>query len=194
MSASVIILALVAAGYLLGSVSAAILTCRVLGRTDPRTGGSRNPGATNVLRVAGRPAAAITLGADVLKGIVPVVVARLVTDDPAIWMLAGFAAFLGHLYPLFFGFAGGKGVATALGVLLACVPLAGGLTVLTWLLTFAVARVSGVSALVSFVLAPLWVALVLPSLAVIGLAGLMSAMLLWRHRENISRLLRRAPP
>lgn len=179
-------------GYLLGSISVAILTCRALRRADPRSGGSRNPGATNVLRVAGRDAAIITLAGDLLKGVIPVLAARLLSPDPTIWMLAGVGAFLGHLYPLFFGFRGGKGVATALGVLLAATPLAGILTVATWLVAYACARISGLSALVAFLLAPLWVVLVTPSLAVTGLAGLMSGLLFWRHRDNIRALLQRA--
>jgi acyl phosphate:glycerol-3-phosphate acyltransferase len=182
---------LITAGYLLGSISAAIVICRVLGRPDPRSGGSRNPGATNVMRLAGRDAAAITLAGDMLKGVLPVVAARMVSDDPVIWMLTGFAAFSGHLFPLYFGFRGGKGVATALGVLLALSPIAGLLTIATWLLTFAIARISSVSALVSFLLAPLWVVLVVPSLIVTALVGLMSGLLFWRHRENVSRLLQR---
>lgn len=182
---------LVAAGYLLGSISTAIITCRLLGRPDPRSGGSRNPGATNVMRLAGRDAALITLAGDTLKGVAPVIAARLISDDPVIWMLTGFAAFAGHLFPLFFGFRGGKGVATALGVLLALSPLVGALTIATWLVTFAIARISAVSALVSFLLAPVWVVLVLPSLAVTALVGFMSALLFWRHRENVSELLQR---
>lgn len=182
---------LVAAGYLLGSISTAIIACRLLGRPDPRSGGSRNPGATNVMRLAGRDAALITLAGDMLKGVVPVIAARMISDDPVIWMLTGFAAFAGHLFPLFFGFRGGKGVATALGVLLALSPLVGALTIATWLVTFAIARISAVSALVSFLLAPVWVVLVLPSLAVTALVGLMSALLFWRHRANVSALLQR---
>lgn len=186
-----LILALLGLGYLLGSVSAAILTCRALGRADPRSAGSRNPGATNVMRVAGRDAAIITLAGDLLKGVIPVLVARLLTPDPTIWLLAGVGAFLGHLYPVFFGFRGGKGVATALGVLLAATPLAGALTIATWLVVFAIARISGLSALVAFLLAPLWVVAVTPSMAAIGLVGLMSALLFWRHRDNIRSLLQR---
>lgn len=185
------VLLLIAASYGLGSVSAAILCCRALGRTDPRTGGSRNPGATNVLRIAGRDAAAITLAGDVLKGVVPVLLARWLTDDPLVWSLAGAAAFLGHLYPVFFGFAGGKGVATALGVLVPLAPVAGALTIATWLLTFALTRISSVSALIAFLLAPLWVTLVTGSLTLAGVIGAMSALLFWRHRENIVRLIQR---
>ena len=114
---------LAAAGYLLGSIATAVLVSRALGLADPRSGGSGNPGATNVLRLAGRRAAALTLAGDVVKGLVPVIAARAVDLPPGPVALVGLAAFLGHLYPVFFGFRGGKGVATALGALLGIDPL-----------------------------------------------------------------------
>lgn len=176
-------------GYLLGSISTAILTCRLLGRADPRSGGSRNPGATNVLRLAGRDAAAITLVGDMLKGVLPVLVARALGDEPLLWLLAGFAAFVGHLYPVFFGFVGGKGVATALGALLAAVPLAGGLTVASWLAAYAVARRSALGAVTAFALAPLWIALTTADATLAAVTVALSALLIWRHRSNIRELL-----
>lgn len=172
-------------GYILGSISAAILTCRCLGRPDPRGGGSRNPGATNVLRIAGRDAAAITLAGDVLKGVAPVLLARWLVDDPLIWALSGLGAFVGHLYPVFFGFAGGKGVATALGVLTTVAPVAGALTVAVWLLTFSVARTSWISAITAFATAPVWTGLVAGSAGVATIVAAMSILLIWRHRQNI---------
>lgn len=181
----------IAAGYLLGSVSAAVLVCRALGRTDPRSGGSRNPGATNVLRVAGRDAAALTLAGDLMKGVVAVALARLVTPEPVVWGLAGGAAFLGHLYPVFFGFRGGKGVATAFGVLLTATPFAGVLAVVTWCLAFAVSRISSVGALAAFALAPVYVGWITASPALAAIAAVISILLFWRHRSNIARLLRR---
>jgi len=180
---------LVLLGYLLGSVSAAVLTCRALARPDPRSEGSRNPGATNVMRIAGRDAAAFTLAGDTLKGVLPVLAARALSDDPVVWTLAGMAAFIGHLYPVFFGFVGGKGVATALGMLIAVAPIAGGLTIATWLATFAAVRISGASALAAFLLAPLWVALATGSAAVTALVIVVSLLLFWRHRANIRQLL-----
>lgn len=181
-------LGLVVAGYILGSLSTAIITCRVLRRPDPRSGGSRNPGATNVLRLAGRDAAAITLAGDLLKGVLPVLLARWLSDDPMVWLLAGTGAFLGHLYPIFFGFVGGKGVATALGVLLAAVPVAGALTVATWLVAFAIARQSAIGALTAFLLAPLWVALTHPTTAPVVVTGALSLILIGRHRSNIQAM------
>ena len=118
--------------YLLGSVCSAILVCRLLGLPDPRTEGSHNPGTTNVLRIGGKGPAALTLLGDMLKGVVPVLVARHYQLEPAVVSAVGLAAFLGHLYPVFFGFKGGKGVATAAGVLLALNPWLGAATLLTW--------------------------------------------------------------
>lgn len=181
----------IVAGYLLGSISAAILVCRAMGRTDPRTTGSRNPGATNVLRVAGRDAAALTLAGDMLKGVAAVLLARAVSPEPVVWMLAGAAAFLGHLYPVFFGFRGGKGVATALGLLLAATPIAGLLTVVTWLAAFAVFRISAVGALTAFALAPFYVGGVTMSPVLAAIAGIVTILLFWRHRSNIRHLIKR---
>ncbi len=177
-------------GYLIGSVSSAVLVARLMGLPDPRTVGSRNPGATNVLRYGGRVAAALTLAGDVLKGVVPVWLARALTDDPWVLAATALAAFLGHLYPVFFGFRGGKGVATALGVWLALEPLIALLLALTWLATAAVFRISSLAALVASVAAPFYVAWRLrESTALLALALVMSALLVWRHRDNIRRLL-----
>lgn len=180
---------LLVAGYLLGSVSAAIIVCRALGRTDPRTGGSRNPGATNVLRVAGRDAAAITLAGDVLKGVLAVAIARALTPEPLAWTLAGAAAFAGHLYPVFFGFRGGKGVATALGALLTAIPPAGLGAVATWGLVVAISRVSALGALAAFALAPVFVALATRAPALVAVTAAVSILLFWRHRDNIRALV-----
>lgn len=184
-------IAAIVAGYLLGSISAAILVCRALGRTDPRTTGSRNPGATNVLRVAGRDAAALTLAGDMLKGVAAVLLARALSPDPLVWMLAGAAAFLGHLYPVFFGLHGGKGVATALGFLLAATPIAGLLTAATWLVAFALFRISSVGALTAFALAPFYVGGVTRSPTLATIAAIVTILLFWRHRSNIRKLIKR---
>lgn len=175
--------------YLFGSVSSAIVVARFLGLPDPRTVGSRNPGATNILRYGGKRAAAATLLGDVLKGVLPVLLARALTDE--IWVLAAtaFAAFLGHLYPVFFGFHGGKGVATALGVWLALDPWVALALAATWLVTAAVFRYSSLAALAASALAPLYVAWLLPGAAFFVLALVMSALLFLRHKDNIRRLL-----
>ena len=137
---------LIALAYLLGSVSTAIIVCKLMGLPDPRTEGSGNPGATNVLRVGGKKAAAITLFGDTLKGLLPVLIARAFTSDPLILGLVGLAAFLGHLYPVFFGFKGGKGVATMLGVLFGYSWWVGLATAATWLIVAKVFKVSSLSA------------------------------------------------
>ena len=147
-------LALVLLGYLAGSVSTGVLVARLLGLGDPRHDGSGNPGATNVLRLGGRPAALATLLGDALKGVVPVLIAHAL-GLPGITLAAvGGAAFLGHLYPVFFGFQGGKGIATGIGIFIAAAWPAGLAVVLTWLVVAGLARVSSLAALVSFALAP----------------------------------------
>lgn len=175
--------------YLLGSVSSAVMVCRALGRRDPRTAGSRNPGATNVLRVAGKDAAAMALAGDMLKGALAVAVARSVTPEPLAWALAGAAAFFGHLYPVFFGFRGGKGVATAIGALVTATPWAGAGAVATWLLVVGVFRISALGALAAFALAPVYVALSTRAPGLVVVTTVVSLMLFWRHRGNIRNLL-----
>ena len=123
---------LVPLGYLLGSISSAIIVCRAMGLPDPREQGSGNPGATNVMRIGGKKAAAITLLGDMLKGLAPVLMAQALNVDPLVLAGVVLAAFLGHLYPVFFGFAGGKGVATSLGVLLGANWVVGGAVLLSW--------------------------------------------------------------
>jgi glycerol-3-phosphate acyltransferase PlsY len=175
--------------YLLGSLSAAIILCRALGLPDPRTQGSRNPGATNVLRIAGRKAAALVLAGDLLKGLIPVLLARALAMDEAVIAAVGLAAFLGHLYPLFFGFQGGKGVATALGVLLGAVWPVALAAMATWLVMAKVFRISSLAAVSAALLAPLYVWLLVDSPPLRVMVWVMSVMLLWRHRGNLQRLL-----
>lgn len=175
-------------GYLLGSLSSAVLVSRMLGLADPRTTGSRNPGATNVLRYGGKRAAILTLAGDVVKGVIAVVIARLATDDAAALALTALAAFLGHLYPVFFGFRGGKGVATALGVWLALVPAVGAFLLATWLLIALVFRYSSLAALIAALAAPLYVLWLAPLMVYLAIAIVMTALLIWRHRSNIRNL------
>jgi glycerol-3-phosphate acyltransferase PlsY len=176
-------------GYLFGSVSAAIVVCRLMRLPDPRTEGSGNPGATNVLRVGGKKAAAITLLGDLLKGTIPVLIARAITDDPATPALVGAAAFFGHLYPVFFGFQGGKGVATGLGVLLGWHWAAFLLTVLTWLVVARLGKISSLAALTAFLLAPLYVWLLTGAATLVTATAVLTASTFWRHRNNISKIL-----
>jgi acyl phosphate:glycerol-3-phosphate acyltransferase len=177
-------------GYLFGSISSAVVVSRLMGLDDPRKVGSKNPGATNVLRYGGKLAAIFTLAGDVLKGVIPVLIARYVTDDPAILATTALTAFLGHLFPVFFGFHGGKGVATALGVWLALNPWIGLLLAATWLVTAAITRYSSLSSLATSVLAPLYVAWLQPAVMYVAAAVTMSVLLIWRHRLNIQRLLK----
>lgn len=181
--------ALPALAYLLGSVSTGVVVARVLGLQDPRETGSKNPGATNLLRYGGKLAAVLTLLGDIFKGVVAVLVARAVTDDAAILALTGLAAFVGHLWPVFFGFHGGKGVATALGVWLALDPAVGLLLIGTWIAMAVVFRYSSLAALTAAVVAPLYVAWRMPQPAYIAMMTIMSALLVFRHRANIARLL-----
>ena len=181
---------LILIAYLVGSISSAILVCNLMGLPDPRTEGSGNPGATNVLRVGGKKAAAITLIGDMLKGLLPVLAANLLGTAPLTLALTGLAAFLGHLYPVFFGFRGGKGVATMLGVLFGFHGLVGAATAGTWLLIAKGFNISSLAALVATLLAPVYVWLILgPSPELIITTAVMTLLLFWRHRTNIQRLL-----
>ncbi|RLJ18628.1 acyl-phosphate glycerol 3-phosphate acyltransferase [bacterium endosymbiont of Escarpia laminata] len=181
---------LVPGAYLLGSISSAIIVCKLMRLPDPRTQGSNNPGATNVLRIGGKKAAAITLLGDMLKGLIPVLIAHLFTDSPLILALTAMAAFLGHLYPLFFGFQGGKGVATALGVQFGLHWAVGGSVALVWLFMAKVLNISSLAALVSMALAPVFVWYFWKAPELIAMQTMMSIILFWRHRSNIRNLMR----
>lgn len=172
--------------YLLGSVCSAIIVCRLLGLPDPRTEGSHNPGTTNVLRIGGKGPAAMTLLGDMLKGVVPVLVARHYQLEPAVVSAVGLAAFLGHLYPVFFRFEGGKGVATALGVLLALHWPLGLIIVAIWVAAFAATRISSLGSIIGFTAAPFIAWQMVPGY-MLGIAG-MSLLLLARHKTNIIAL------
>lgn len=175
------------AAYLGGSISSAILICRVFGYPDPRMGGSGNPGATNVLRIGGKPAALLTLLGDVLKGVLPVIAARLLDLSDGIAAVAGLFAFLGHLFPVFFQFRGGKGVATAFGLLFALHWPTGLVVGGVWLVLFALLRISSVASMAAFIVMPACLWFWLPHTFWPML--LLTAFLLLRHHENIRRLL-----
>ncbi|WP_051011771.1 glycerol-3-phosphate 1-O-acyltransferase PlsY [Alcanivorax hongdengensis] len=182
------LLPLCAAAYLGGSISSAILVCRLFGYPDPRTLGSNNPGATNVLRIGGKPAAALTLAGDVLKGVIPVLVAHALHMGPFIAALVGLFAFLGHLFPVFFQFQGGKGVATAFGMLFALHWLSGLVAGITWLAVFGLNRISSIASLSAFVVAPacifVWLRPAFWPMVVL------SVVMILRHRSNLQKLLR----
>ena len=187
-----ILIATVAA-YLIGSVSFAVIVSAAMGLADPRSYGSKNPGATNVLRSGNKKAAILTLVGDAFKGWLAVwLVAqygpRFGLDDTAT-ALAAIAVFLGHLYPIFFKFKGGKGVATAAGVLLAIHPVLGLATALTWLIIAFFFRYSSLAALCAAVFAPLFDIFLFGENRVAWAVFAMSALLIWRHRANISKLI-----
>lgn len=180
---------LVAGGYLLGSISTAIIVCKLMGLPDPRTEGSRNPGATNVARLGGKKAAALTLIGDMLKGLIPVLIAHALHASPTVLAATALAAFLGHLYPVFFGFQGGKGVATALGVIYGLYWPVGLFTTGIWLAMAAMFRYSSLAALTAILLTPLGFLWLKPDMPIIIAMLIMTVILYWRHRSNIANLL-----
>jgi glycerol-3-phosphate acyltransferase PlsY len=181
---------LVIAGYLMGSVSAAIITAKAMNLPDPRSTGSKNPGATNMLRIGGKKAAIITLLGDGLKGFIPVFIAHYVLGYSYEWqVLIGLAAFLGHLYPVFYGFEGGKGVATAIGVYLALNFPAALMTIATWLLMARVFKYSSLAALTATLLAPVYFYLMTGNGWVFLGLLIMTGFIYYRHQSNIKNLL-----
>ncbi|MBK7687264.1 MAG: glycerol-3-phosphate 1-O-acyltransferase PlsY [Rhodocyclaceae bacterium] len=186
-------------GYLLGSVPFAVIVSRAFGLADPRTVGSGNPGATNVLRSGNKLAAVLTLVGDAAKGALAMWLVSLAVssvslsvgagDTPLVVVVAGVSAFLGHVFPFTLGFKGGKGVATALGVLLMLSPILGGIVLGVWLVTVALTRYSSLGALVAAVASPIAAWFVLANLTGVIAASLMSVVLILRHTTNITKLL-----
>ncbi len=160
-----------------------------MGFTDPRTDGSNNPGATNVLRIAGKKAAFFTLVGDCLKGLIPVLLAHWLVDDRFIVALTGFSAFLGHCFPLYFNFKGGKGVATAIAVSVGFEWIVGVIIIAIWLLFARVFKISSLAAIVAFISLPALIYWQDATVATTGIFMLMSSILIWRHKSNIQRLL-----
>ncbi len=198
MSSVLLSLAATVAAYLLGSLSFAVIVSRVMGLSDPRTYGSKNPGATNVLRSGSKAAAAVTLLFDAAKGWLPVALVRWFGApyglEEGTMALVGLAAFLGHLWPVFFRFQGGKGVATALGVLLGISGWLGLATLLTWVIIAFFFRYSSLASLVAAVFAPFFYVLggdvAWYMDARVGVAvAVMAGLLAWRHKANIQRLI-----
>lgn len=176
--------------YLVGSLSTAIIVCKLMGLPDPRSQGSQNPGATNVLRIGGKKAAIITLLGDALKGLIPVLIAKATGQDLSNLTIIAFAAFWGHLYPIFFQFKGGKGVATAFGVLLGLSWVVGACTLGTWLIVAILFNISSLAALTAACLTPLYVWYWEPNTAFIVMSIILCMVLIWRHRSNIRNLLK----
>ena len=180
---------LILIAYLFGSLNSAIILCKAMRLPDPREQGSGNPGATNVLRFGGKKLAATVLFFDVLKGVVPVLIALFMGVEQDIVAYVAFAAFIGHLYPLFFSLKGGKGVATALGVFVSMNWMVGLAILATWLAMAFIFRLSSLAALTASLLAPLYVWLLINDTTTTAVTMVMSALLLWRHRSNIRNLV-----
>lgn len=181
------ILAAILIAYLFGSVSSAIITCKILRLPDPRKQGSGNPGTTNVLRIGGKKAAVITLLGDVLKGVIPVLLAKGYGISTIGIASVAFAAFLGHLYPIFFRFQGGKGVATGFGCLLALAWPIGIALIVTWLVVAVITRYSSLAALITALLGPFYV-WYFTNVTYTLTAIATSLLLIVRHRKNIVKL------
>jgi glycerol-3-phosphate acyltransferase PlsY len=180
---------LIVSAYFIGSVSTAIITCKLMGLPDPRTTGSNNPGATNVLRLGGKKAAIITLTGDLIKGLLPTLAAVVLGRETDAIALTGLAAFLGHLYPIFFGFKGGKGVATALGVYFGMTWLAGALFVCLWLIMATITRISSLSALTATLAMPVFFFYIEGPGWMGATTGIIAALIYWRHRSNIRNII-----
>lgn len=193
MSYSIIAVIVAVLAYLIGSISFAVVVSRVMNLPSPHTYGSGNPGATNVLRTGNKAAALLTLVGDALKGWVVVVIAKayFANVTPAEWIIsvAVIAVFIGHLFPIFHGFKGGKGVATAAGILFGINPILGLATMATWLIIAFFFRYSSLAALAAAVFAPIYCFFLFGSNLIALAVTLMSVLLIWRHKSNIQNLL-----
>ena len=180
---------LLIASYLIGSISSAVIICRALGLPDPRTQGSKNPGATNVLRLGGKKIAAFVLIFDGLKGAVPVFIGDYYGFGLIALTLTALCTFLGHIFPVFFCFRGGKGVATYLGGLIAINLLVGLIFSLIWLLVAKVLKISSLAALIATALSPFYFYLITGDLRSTAIIGLISLLIFFTHRDNIKRII-----
>ena len=180
---------LLIASYLVGSISSAVIICKALGVPDPRSQGSKNPGATNVLRLGGKKIAAFVLFFDGLKGAVPVFIVEYYGFELIALTLTALCAFLGHIFPVFFRFRGGKGVATYLGGLIAINLFAGLIFSLIWLLVAKVLKTSSLAALIATALSPFYFYLITGDLKSTLIIGLISLFIFYTHRGNIKRLI-----
>jgi len=175
--------------YLIGSISTAIITCKIMGLEDPRKIGSHNPGATNVLRHGGKKAGIITLTGDMLKGLIPVLLVSQFQADALSIAVVGLSAFLGHLFPVYYGFKGGKGVATYYGVIFGANWLVGLIAVSIWLAVAVLMKISSLSALISIFATPFILWYFTHSLELTSVVAIMSILVVWRHQSNIRFLL-----
>jgi glycerol-3-phosphate acyltransferase PlsY len=173
--------------YILGSVNSAVIVCKLLNLPSPQQTGSKNPGTTNVLRIGGKKAAAFTFVGDIMKGIIPVLIGHFFNLSIADLCWVGFAAVLGHIYPIFFKFKGGKGVATALGMSIALAPLLGISLMVTWLLIAYTTSYSSLAAIITFTLSPIFASFLLGH-AVLMPFTLLALLILLKHKDNIKKL------
>jgi len=180
---------LLIASYFIGSISSAVIICKILGLPDPRTQGSKNPGATNVLRLGGKKIAVFVLTFDGLKGAVPVFIGVYYGFGLTALTLTALCAFLGHVYPVFFRFRGGKGVATYIGGLVAINFLAGLIFSIIWLLVAKVIKISSISALIATALSPFYFYLITDDMGSTLIIGVISLLIFYTHRDNIKRLI-----
>lgn len=182
-------ISLLVLGYLMGSICSAVIVSRTFALPDPRQEGSKNPGATNVLRLAGKKYAALVMIVDLLKGTIPVLIAKALGADPAIVAFTALAAVVGHMYPIFFGFNGGKGVATAIGALLGLHFILGVMVAATWLLVANFSRYSSLASMVSISLAPFYSLLLTNQIDTFPPLFFIVILVLFKHRNNITRLI-----
>lgn len=185
---------LVILAYLMGSICSAVIVCKMFSLPDPRTEGSKNPGATNVLRLAGKKYAVLVLVTDVLKGTIPVLIAKMFISDPMALGFVTLAAVIGHMYPVFFDFKGGKGVATAIGALLGFQLIVGVMVTGTWLLVARFTRFSSLASLISICLAPFYAVVMISNIEVIPPLFLMALLIVIKHTNNIYRLIDKTEP
>lgn len=182
-------LVLITLGYLMGSICSAVIVCKLFNLPDPREQGSKNPGATNVLRIAGKQYAAMVMVADVLKGTLPVLIAKYFDAGPITVGFTALAAVLGHMYPVFFEFKGGKGVATAIGALLGFHFIVGVMVAATWLLVANFARYSSLASIVAISLSPLYALIVIGQVDTFPPLFIIALLVLFKHKDNIARLI-----
>lgn len=174
--------------YLVGSISSAIIVCKVMGLPDPRSEGSRNPGATNVLRIGGKKAAIITLFGDLLKGLIPVLLAKWYGFDANVIILIAFCAFIGHIFPIYYRFEGGKGVATFIGCLIGVNWLAALFWVAAWLIVAVISRYASLASIIASALAPLYLGFFTGNWVWVAVFSIMSLILIVRHYANIKKI------
>jgi len=184
-----VIMGLTMFSYLLGSVSTAIITCKLMGLPDPRSEGSHNPGATNVYQIAGKKAAIITLFGDLLKGLMPVIIARFIGLDELALASVAMAAFMGHLYPIFYRFKGGKGVATAFGAILGINSWVALAMLISWLLVYKIYKLSSLAALVTALATSIYFYFIDGSIIYSVMALSITVFIFYSHRSNIRKII-----